>query len=729
MTELEQSVRKALILRKVLEILDEAGGAPVPKHQVMAELPNRIELTSYELEKSGKRQRERWRPFPGWGSIELDAAGWLTKSSQGWAITPAGQKALVEYDENELLHNAGAAWRAANKQKKLMKAFSAPGYQLVDHVLAVLEEGEWATYTAVGELTGVSPQNVGKYINTVPSEGGHRVLLVEGRCGSDFQWADPRPESQREVLETEGVAFDVSGVADPESHVGVEELRERVEEVVGPLAKRRAWFVRGSSVNGRDLIPVWLERGSVSLAASKLRPVEPPLSREDLKPVVDEDYGHMSYAAKAEKLDEFYLFLSKMQPRDLVATTSQGRLYIGEIAGPATYVPSPDGRSNLRRDVHWLEPKEGVDYAQLPGEISARLQSQRDAADMTLQLEALQALVAPDSSPASESPQPRQRVSLPDATEELAASLHVTRGWLQECIDLLRDRPQLIFYGPPGTGKTYIAQELARHVAGDNYKLVQFHPAYSYEDFFEGYRPARDGGSVGFKLTAGPLRRIVDQAEENSGSAYVLIIDEINRGNLAKIFGELYFLLEYRNKSIDLLYSSGDEGDHKEFALPENVFIIGTMNTADRSIALVDAAMRRRFAFLPLHPAEPPTSGILRSWLAAEKLPSLTADLLDELNERIPDDDFKIGPSYFMREAVHQPGGLERAWRTAIMPLLEEFHYGESVDVEKHYGLGQVRAAVQRRAQVVSDPGGGDPLEPTEEPLSEGSVDEAPGAH
>ena len=207
-----------------------------------------------------------------------------------------------------------------------------------------------------------------------------------------------------------------------------------------------------------------------------------------------------------------------------------------------------------------------------------------------------------------------RELTLPDATDELASQLNVDRAWLQECIDLLRDRPQLIFYGPPGTGKTYIAQHLAAHLAGDNVRLVQFHPAYSYEDFFEGYRPLEEGG---FKLKPGPLRKTVDAARESPSTPYFLIIDEINRGNLAKIFGELYFLLEYRSQNVDLLYATDDDIG---FTLPENVFVIGTMNTADRSIALVDAAMRRRFAFVPLHPSEPPTSGVLRRWLAASEL-------------------------------------------------------------------------------------------------------------
>jgi len=228
-------------------------------------------------------------------------------------------------------------------------------------------------------------------------------------------------------------------------------------------------------------------------------------------------------------------------------------------------------------------------------------------------------------------------------------------------------------------------------VAGDNVRLVQFHAAYSYEDFFEGFRPKESGG---FELKPGPMRRIVDQANSNPSVPHVLIIDEINRGNLAKVFGELYFLLEYRDQNVELLYTSDD------FSLPKNVYIIGTMNTADRSIALVDAAMRRRFAFLPLHPAEAPTKEILRLWLTAKGLPSQTAEVLDILNSQIDDPDFAIGPSYFMRESVHQPGGLERVWRTSILPLLEEQYYGELSrdEVHRRFSLNFIESKITNQS-------------------------------
>lgn len=459
---------------------------------------------------------------------------------------------------------------------------------------------------------------------------------------------------------------------------------------------RRAWLVRGSSVRGRNLVPLWLAEKFVSLQASRLPSIDSDVDKDALRALVDEHYSDVSYNQRQQKFEEMYAFLSRMATGDVVATTSQGRMYVGRITGDASYVPGTEGLSNLRRTVSWAGPQGGVDYADLPPALTARLQAQHDVIDLTQHLADLEALLR-EGRP--EQRQPSQPVVLPDATNSLAEQLLVTREWLQECIDLLRDRPQLIFYGPPGTGKTYLAQHLAHHLAGrENTALVQFHPAYSYEDFFEGFRPsAGEGGTVSFQLQPGPFRRIVDQAREHPESAFVLIIDEINRGNLAKIFGELYFLLEYRDQAIELLYSSGAE---QAFTLPPNVLIIGTMNTADRSIALVDAAMRRRFSFVALHPSEEPTRSMLGRWLSREDISSDAAALLERLNQEIADPDFKIGPSYLMRRPVYVEGGIERVWRTSILPLLEEHHYGESVDVSARYGLTRLRTALARTGQT-----------------------------
>ena len=287
-------------------------------------------------------------------------------------------------------------------------------------------------------------------------------------------------------------------------------------------------------------------------------------------------------------------------------------------------------------------------------------------------------------------------VSLPPVTPDLAAALHLPQSWLEQLFALLSEKKQLILYGPPGTGKTFVAQHVGRHIVkyGGKSRLVQFHPSYTYEDFFEGYRPKQqDSGALSFDLVPGALRELAQDAEQSPRVPHVLIIDEINRGNIAKIFGELYFLLEYRDESIRLQYSRNEE-----FTLPKNLFVVGTMNTADRSIALVDSALRRRFYFMGLIPTREPVDRVLDKWLAAHGLPPEPSALLAELNRAIDDEDFSIGPSYFITKDGRSPD-LERIWTHAIMPLLEEHYYGTGRDLDAEFGL----TATRRRVAAAAD--------------------------
>ena len=173
----------------------------------------------------------------------------------------------------------------------------------------------------------------------------------------------------------------------------------------------------------------------------------------------------------------------------------------------------------------------------------------------------------------------------------------------------------------------------------------------------------------------------------------MLVIDELNRANLAKVFGELYFLLEYRNESIQLQYQPTEA-----FRLPRNLFLIGTMNTADRSIALLDSAMRRRFSFIELHPDVPPVRDVLAKWLTANHQSSERAELLTALNAAIEDQDrdLRIGPSYLMRPEASTEEGLARVWRHDIMPLLEEHYYGRLTrdQLQGRFGLRSLRAGL-----------------------------------
>ena len=159
--------------------------------------------------------------------------------------------------------------------------------------------------------------------------------------------------------------------------------------------------------------------------------------------------------------------------------------------------------------------------------------------------------------------------------------------------------------------------------------------------------------------------------DEDPDAKYFLIIDEINRGNLAKVFGELYFLLEYRDQAIQLQYSD------KQFKLPDNLYVIGTMNTADRSIALVESALRRRFHFMEFHPDRPPIQGLLERWLG-RNAPQMAwiADVVDHANKKLNDRQAAVGPSYFMTGNLDdRKVGL--IWEHGVLPYIEEHLYGE----------------------------------------------------
>lgn len=444
----------------------------------------------------------------------------------------------------------------------------------------------------------------------------------------------------------------------------------------------RAWLIRDKATNPNT--------GFVALAAEHFTGFNPDMSRDELNAAVENGYKHLDYAQRLAIANDYYNFLFTMKADDLVTTEIGGDLHIGVVTGDPEY--SNDDVSVLRRPVSWT-----MTTHVHGGPLRDELGQDGTVVDITGTIEYLKDLTgASDTTAAS---QPTGPVQLPAATKQLADDLHFDQNWLQKLTTVLQDRKQVVLYGPPGTGKTYLARRISRHITDqDAVRLVQFHPSYSYEDFFEGFRPRAKGDAAGFELVPGPLRQLAARAEADKGRPYVLIIDEINRANLAKVFGELYFLLEYRDEKIDLQYSPGDR-----FKLPSNIFFIGTMNTADRSVAGVDAAMRRRFAFLELHPDQPPVRGMLARWSSTHKKNDDRATLLDRLNAKIEaaDRDFKIGPSYLMKPDADHADGLDLIWEHSILPLLEEHYYDRMTReaVRERFGLKAIRAPQQETGQ------------------------------
>jgi 5-methylcytosine-specific restriction protein B len=678
--------RYGLLQRTVLEILTDKS--PQPRRKVLAAIPERIELTPHELEVTGKAKRPRYRAAITWGSVDMVAAGWLERTSGGWAITDEGRSVLETMDPGEdLAKLSSKAYRAERaKERRLKGRFKAVSYRVIDQAVKLLDEGQWTTYSDIAAVAGSNPSSVGEYVHEMGLDGHHRVTGIDGV---------PYEEAWRAELEAEGVTFGPAGSADPRQRITAEDLREQLDELGHlPKVSRRAWLVRGGRAGHRTDVQAWLHNSEVALMVSNLSEMDAGASRDEVKAAVDEDYSHLSYSARGELVDALHCFLTRMERDDVLVAMDEGRLHLGRITGDPEFRTDVD--TCLVRSAEWFGAA-GVDQQDVPSEVVNKLKVQRDVVDLTQFVDKLEGLLEAEAT--GTAPPTSATVELRSPTPDLAQALHVEQAWLQEVIDLLNDRPQLIFYGPPGTGKTFLAQRIAQFAGGDNVELVQFHAAYSYEDFMEGFRPTEDGA---FKLKPGPMRKVVDKATDDPTTPYFLIIDEINRGNLAKVFGELYFLLEYRDENVTLLYSD------EPFVLPKNVYIIGTMNTADRSIALVDAAMRRRFAFLPLHPAEEPTDDLLRRWLVAEGFSTRVADLHEELNRRIEDADFKIGPSYFMRHKLHEDDGtsIRRVWRTSILPLLEEHHFGElaAAEVKARYSYDSIATAVDRGAAVDTVP-------------------------
>ena len=299
-----------------------------------------------------------------------------------------------------------------------------------------------------------------------------------------------------------------------------------------------------------------------------------------------------------------------------------------------------------------------------------------------------------------------------DPLDAAATELLVERSFLDDIVELLRDKGQVILYGPPGTGKTFLAQRLAKALAPDpaDRTLVQFHPSTSYEDFFEGYRPDEGlDGQIVYRLTPGPLARMTDRAAAYPQRRQVMVIDEINRANLPKALGELLYLLEYRGESISTLYRPDGE-----FELPKSLWFIGTMNTADKSIALVDAALRRRFHFVPFFPDRGPTKGLLDDWLKENDQPSWVGKLVAMVNRELTEAinaDLQLGPSHFMKQGyLPEPDAddtkLRMIWEYNIEPLIEDQLFGDPDKIEGFRLESVVARYRSSRWQVDADTAG-----------------------
>lgn len=401
-------------------------------------------------------------------------------------------------------------------------------------------------------------------------------------------------------------------------------------------------------------------------------------SKDAMKKKMKETYGEQySYKNAAHAT---WQFANEIKPGDIIFVKKGMHKVIGRgiVTGEYQYRPDlqdEDHEYGHVRAVEWTHKGEW-DH---PGQ--AVMKALTDITPYTDYVEKLNALFADDTEDTEEV----ETTYPPYDVDKFLEEVYMDITDYNTLVGLIRTKKNVILQGAPGVGKTFAAKRLAYSMMGqkdqDRVMLVQFHQSYTYEDFIEGFRPTSAGS--GFEIKKGSFYNFCKKAGEDLENEYFFIIDEINRGNLSKIFGELFMLIENdkRGNSLQLLYSD------EKFNVPSNVYIIGMMNTADRSLAMLDYALRRRFAFYTMNPGF--NSDGFRAYkakLASDKMDKLIA-CVESLNNVIAADDslgegFCIGHSYFCNIEAVTDTTLSNIVEYELVPLLKEYWFDEPIKVK-----------------------------------------------
>ena len=413
------------------------------------------------------------------------------------------------------------------------------------------------------------------------------------------------------------------------------------------------------------------ERGVMGLAWGDLGDLAACASKHDVQQRMLEAFP--SHGSQKNDILAAWQFVSEMKPGDVIFA-KKGRSEIigrGVVTGEYVYDEEWTQFPHIRK----------VDWTHVGNRNIDRTLALKTLTDVTFDQELVKRietsfLDSDDSVDIEEA-----TVVFPEySAEEFLKSVYMDRDQYNAIVGLLKTKKNIILQGAPGVGKTFVAKRLAYSMMGikdvSRVKLVQFHQSYSYEDFIEGYRPS----GAGFELVKGAFYSFCKKAAEDEENDYFFIIDEINRGNLSKICGELFMLIESdkRGSELQLLYS------RELFYVPRNVHIIGMMNTADRSLAMLDYALRRRFAFVELRPAFD-SDGFLEycAGLDNPKFKDLVR-VVKSLNLAISEDEslgegFCIGHSYFcnMKPENCTDVALASIVEYELIPMLKEYWFDE----------------------------------------------------